>query len=151
MYTCFFIGHRDAPDYIQEQLDDVVEHLVKMCDVSAFIVGNYGNFDRMATTAVQKLKKRYPDLYAYRMIPYFPEECAFILPELFDDFYYPGGLEFIPRRFAVEKANLKTLENCHYLVSYVCREGGWSAKILRKAKSDQKKGYNIKVFNLPEL
>lgn len=34
MNTCFFIGHRDAPSSIQEQLNEIVLYLAKLCDVT---------------------------------------------------------------------------------------------------------------------
>lgn len=82
MNTCFIIGHRDAPSYIQTQLDELLEYLVKFCDVSIFLVGYHGNFDTMATAAVQKAKRKYTELYLYRLLPSFPEMCSATLPEL---------------------------------------------------------------------
>lgn len=149
MYTCFFIGHRDAPSSVQIRLNAVVEKLVCRFDVSEFIVGYHGEFDRMATTAVQEAKKKHPELYAYRLLPYHPTECQLPIPEFFDDLYYPDGLETVPRRFSIKRANRAVLDESHYLVAYVSRDGGNAAELLRYARRLEKKGF-LKIINLAD-
>lgn len=73
-----------------------------------------------------------------------------LLPEFFDDTYYPNGLECVPKKFAVEKANMIVLQETNFLVAYVFRDGGDSAKILHSARRAEQKGY-MRVFNLCEL
>ena len=53
MYSCFFIGHRDAPSTLQQKLDETVDYLWRRCGVTEFIVGHHGNFDSMAASAVE--------------------------------------------------------------------------------------------------
>lgn len=149
MKTCFFIGHRDAPESIQEQLDMQVEYLVKMCDVSEFIVGCHGAFDRMATAAVQKAKRNYPGIYAYRLLCYHPYDCPVPIPEYFDNTIYPDVLYDVPKRFAIEKANLFALRESDFLVSYVRWYGGNSGKLLEYARGMERRG-SLRVINLAE-
>ena len=147
MRTCFFIGHRDAPESIQARLTEIVENLVRYHGVTQCIVGYRGEFDRMATIAVQETKQNHPDLCAYRLLPYHPTECQRPVPEHFDDTYYPMGLETVPRRYAIKKANHAVLEESDYLICYVCREGGNAAELLRHAQRMEKKGW-ITIINL---
>ena len=149
MKTCFFIGHHDAPPEIQDKLDTVVEYLARICDVTDFVVGYHGDFDRMATTAVQKLKERRPEIYAYRLLAYFPGETEVFLPGSFDDFCYPEGMENFLPKYAIKKANQSMLNECDYLVTYVRRSGGNAADILRQARRLEKKGC-VRVINLAE-
>lgn len=149
MRTCFFIGHRDAPESIQIRLTETVEALVRGHSIAECIVGYHGEFDRMATVAIQEAKKNHPELFAYRLLPYHPTECQLPVPELFDDTYYPMGLETVPRRYAIKRANRAVLEESDYLVCYVCRAGGNAAELLRHAKRMEKKGW-IKIINLAE-
>lgn len=149
MRVCFFIGHRDAPASVQAQLNKTVEQLVRYHDVSQCIVGYHGEFDRMATIAVQTAKQKYPELYAYRLTPYFPEEHTASIPAFFDDLYYPMGLEEVPHRFAIKKANRIALDESDYLVAYVRRSGGNAAELLRHARRMEKKGW-LKIINLGE-
>ena len=136
MYTCFFIGHRDAPQSIYPELLDILECLVTQHQVTHFIVGHYGDFDRMTISAIQKIICSHPEteLIAEILEPYFLDRRDTLLPYHFTGFCYPEGLETVPKRFCIEKANQLALDQADYLVAYVSREGGNSAKLLRRAK-----------------
>lgn len=151
MRTCFFIGHRDAPSSVQNQLNETVEYLVKNCHVTGFVVGHYGDFDRMAISAVQRVICNYPEkeLFAEILEPYLLDDRHGLLPHYFGGFYYPEGLETAPKRYCIEKANQLTLDQMDYLICYVTHDGGNAAKLLRRAKRMEKKGY-IKVYNLAQ-
>lgn len=45
--TCFFIGHREAPDSILPTLIDEVERHITEYGVNSFVVGHYGQFDAL--------------------------------------------------------------------------------------------------------
>ena len=53
---CFFIGHREASKEIYPALYATVERHIMACGVTAFIVGRYGGFDRLAALAVKEAK-----------------------------------------------------------------------------------------------
>lgn len=145
MYTCFFIGHRDAPSAIQEKLNLTVEYLWRKCGVTQFVVGHHGEFDRMAINAVNQAKLQNPELYAYLLLErYIPHQSTSVfLPSYFDDYYLPNRIEFEHPRCVIEKANRKMLQQCDYLVAYVVRSGGNAAKILRSAKRMEKDGLHV--------
>lgn len=151
MYTCFFIGHQDAPESVLPKLVDVLDTLVTKDHVTDFIVGHYGNFDRIAVSAIQQMLCKYPEkeLTAELLEPYLLDGRHGLLPHYFDSFYYPEGLESVPKRYCIEKANQLALEQADYLVVYVCREGGNAAKLLRKANRQAKNG-RIQIINLAE-
>lgn len=152
MFTCFFIGHRDATQTIQDELYETVVHLVKECHVDHFIVGHYGEFDRMATSVVQRVIQEYPEkaIIAEILEPYFPGERELPVPVYFEGTYYPEGMEMVPLRFCIEKANQKALEESDVLVAYVTHSGGNAAKLLRRARREAKIGC-LTVINLGEL
>ena len=58
MKSCFFIGHRDAPETVFATLINTLEKLILEENVGFFYVGQYGNFDRLAALAVKQLKKQ---------------------------------------------------------------------------------------------
>ena len=62
MKSCFFLGHRDAPESIRESLDDAIEGLITEYGVMKFFVGHYGRFDRIAQTALVRAKARHPEI-----------------------------------------------------------------------------------------
>lgn len=151
MSTCFFIGHQDAPDTIRPKLQEVLDILVTKKHVTDFIVGHYGNFDRMAISTIQQTIIRYPEkeLLAELLEPYFLDGIQRPLPHYFDGFYYPEGLESVPKRYCIEKANQLALDQADFLVTYVCRESGNAAKLLRRAKRMAKIGH-LSIINLAE-
>ena len=152
MRTCFFIGHRDAPGALQERLYETIVHLVMNCHVDHFIVGHYGDFDRLAIAAVQRVIREYPEkeIIADLLEPYFPGDRELLVPHYFDDIFYPEGMETVPPRYCIEKANQKALDEADVLVAYVIRSGGNSAKLLRRARRREKEG-SMLVINLGEV
>lgn len=149
MYSCFLSGHRDAPSSVQPALDKLVEELICLHGVTFFYVGCYGNFDTMAVSAVQKALSRRPEVLAFLVIPYHPSERQYALPDFFEDTFYPEGMESVPRRYAIPRANRIVLDESDVFVTYALREGGNTAKLLRHARTLEKRGW-IKVFNLAE-
>ena len=47
MGSCFFIGHRETPDQVYPALLETIEHHITEYGVAEFVVGQYGNFDRL--------------------------------------------------------------------------------------------------------
>ena len=119
MASCFFLGHREAPDSIRGSVYDAVERLITEYGVKEFYAGNYGHFDRMAQGALRRAKSRHPDITLRLLVPYHPGERAVTVPKGFDGTFYPPGMETVPRRFAIARANRTMLSCCDYLITYV--------------------------------
>lgn len=113
--TCFFIGHRDAPDELRPLLAEAVERHIMQYGVTEFIVGHYGHFDAMATSAVKTAKQQYPGITLVLLLPYYP------YPHETDDYdatFYPPGMENVPKPYAIVRANEYTLRNSDYLICF---------------------------------
>ena len=65
---------------------------------------------------------------------YHPAERPVEIPYGFDGTYYPEGLENIPRRFAIVKANKIMVDSVDWLVAYVRHGASNSHKILEYAQ-----------------
>jgi len=104
MSICFFIGHRDAPESLRESLLAEVERHITEYGVTEFVVGGYGWFDSMAAWAVKEAKKRYP-VKLLLLLPYHPALRPTAPPEGFDGTFYPPGMEYVPKRAAIVRAN----------------------------------------------
>ena len=129
MYRCFFIGHREAPENIYPELARTVEQLIEQ-GVTEFYVGHYGNFDRLAARAVIAAKQRHPEVRLTMLLPYHPAEREVILPSGFDSSLYPPGMENVPRRFAIARANRWMVEHCTHLVAYVTHPASNAGKVV---------------------
>lgn len=129
MYRCFFIGHREAPENIYPELAQTVEQLIEQ-GVTDFYVGHYGNFDRLAARAVIAAKQRHPEVRLTMLLPHHPAEREVILPSGFDSSLYPPGMENVPRRFAIARANRWMVEHCTHLVAYVTHPASNAGKVV---------------------
>ena len=136
--SCFFIGHREAPESIYPELAQTVEQLIGQ-GVTDFYVGHYGNFDRLAAWAVITAKQRHPEVRLTMLLPYHPAERKVILPSGFDGSFYPPGMENIPRRFAIPRANRWMVEHCTHLVAYVTHPASNAGKVVEWGRRGSKK------------
>ena len=96
MPTCFFIGHREAPDSLLPQLSVEIERHITEYGVTDFVVGRYGHFDAL----VAKYDRPIPP------------------PPGFDGTFYPPGMETVPKRAAIIRANRYMVEHSEYLIAY---------------------------------
>lgn len=149
MKSCFFIGHRDAPETVLQQLIAAIERLIVEEDVGHFYVGQYGSFDRMAALSVKRLKQRYPFITLYLVLPYHPAERPISVPSGFDGSYYPEGMETVPRRYSIVKANKQMVSSTDWLIAYVCHPGSNARSILEYAQRRKNKGL-ISILNLAD-
>ena len=116
--TCFFIGHREAPDALLPLLEEAVERHIVEYGVTDFMVGNYGHFDALAARAVIDAKKRHPEVTLTLLLPYHPFDRPIPTPEGFDGTFYPPGMETVPKRIAIVRANRYMVENSSHLIAY---------------------------------
>ena len=134
MKTCFFMGHREGDERLNSKLEKIIKQLIAEEQVSYFYVGGYGGFDGVAASAVKRLKQYYPQIALMLVLPYHPAERPAEIPPGFDGTYYPDGLEKVPRRFVITRANETMARNCDWLVAYVWHGASNSGKILDYAK-----------------
>ncbi len=149
MKTCFFLGHRDAPETLMKALEESVFRHITEYGVDHFTVGRYGNFDRMAYQTVCEMKKRY-DVTLSLLLPYHPFDCPVQMPEGFDHTFYPPGMETVPKRAAIIQANRYMIRHSDYLICYDRGQIGNTRVLVEEARRREGKGL-IKVENLKQL
>ena len=138
--SCFFIGHREASDKIYAELKAAVEHHIAEFGVTEFVVGHYGGFDRLAARAVMEAKRSHPEVTLLMLLPYHPSVQRVDVPDFFDGTYYPEGMESVPRRLAIVRANRCMADQCDYLIAYVWHPASNAKNLLEYARRRQKKG-----------
>lgn len=149
MKSCFFIGHREADEWLFPRLEQTIDQLIEEENVRYFYVGGYGGFDRIAAAAVKKAKQRHPDVTLMRVLPYHPAERPVDTPFGYDGTYYPEGLEKTPRPYAIVKANQLMVDSCDWMVCYVRHGASNSKKLLEYAQRREKKGF-LQITNICE-
>lgn len=143
--TCFFIGHRETPDNILNQLQIAVEKHIIENGVTDFVIGQYGAFDRLAAAAVKNEKKRHPSVTLSLLLPYHPYNRPVQIPPGFDATFYPPGMERVPKRLAIIKANQYMVDNSDFLIAYVWHPASNARNLLEYARKR-----SIHVQNLAE-
>lgn len=147
MKTCFFIGHREAFIEIQPALTEAVEQHIMDFGVTEFIVGQYGGFDRMAAKTVIAAKELHPEITLSMLIPYHPAERFVELPHGFDNTFYPPGMEKVPRRIAIVRANRYVVDHVDYLIAYVWHPASNARDLLEYAqKREQRNLVSVTVL-----
>jgi len=145
--TCFFIGHREAGNELRPTLTEAVERHIIEYGVSSFMVGRYGNFDKLAARAVIGAKKRHPEVTLTLLLPYHPFDRPVPTPEGFDGTFYPPGMEMVPKRIAIPHANRYMVDHSTHLIAYAWHPASNAREILEAALKRQERGM-IRVTNL---
>ena len=147
MNTCFFIGHREASEELFPVLTEVVERHIIEYNVNDFVVGQYGNFDKLAAKAVRVVKKRHPTVTLTLLLPYHPYDRPIPVPKGFDRTYYPPGMETVPKRAAIVQANRYMVDNSTHLIAYVWHPGSNARNLLEYAQT-KSRNRMIRIENL---
>ena len=88
--TATFIGHNECFGLSAEKLKNSIRELIKK-GVTDFLSGGQGGFDRLCGRCVYELKKEFPHINNYLVIPYLSFNVYD--KELFDSIIYPDGFE----------------------------------------------------------
>ena len=147
--SCFFIGHREADERLLPRLELTINRLIVEENVCYFYVGGFGGFDRIAATAVKKAKQQHPDITLMLVLPYHPAERPIETPNGFDGTYYPDGLENVPKRYAIVRANRRMVETCDWLIGYVKHGASNSRNLLEYAQRRARIGL-LQIKNVHE-
>lgn len=139
MKSCFFIGHRDISHTLFPQLCEEVERHIIEFGVTEFVVGNYGGFDHVAARAVIAAKECHPEIILSMLIPYHPAERPIEVPP---------GMEKVPRKLAIVRANRYMIDHVDYLIAYVWHPASNARNLLEYAQKRQRQ-HLISVTILP--
>lgn len=150
MSTCFFIGHRDAPDAMLSDLSAEIERHIIECDVTDFVVGGYGRFDALAAQCVKSAKKRHPKVTLTLLLPYHPYDCPIPTPPGFDGTFYPPGMETVPKRVAIIRANRYMADHSEYLIAYAQHPASNARDLVEYARKRERQG-KIRITLLQQL
>ena len=148
--TCFFIGHREAPNNLLPIINAEVERHITAYGVTDFVVGMYGHFDDMAASCVKAAKKRHPEATLTLLLPYHPYDRPTLAPPGFDGTFYPPGMETVPKRAAIVRANRYMVDHIDYLIAYAWHPASNARDLVEYARRREKQGH-IKITSLSKL
>lgn len=147
--VCFFIGHREASERILPVLTQAVEQLIVESGVTDFVVGHYGSFDSLSAKVVKAAKKRHPDVTLTMLLPYHPFDHSIPIPKGYDSTFYPPGMENVPKKYAIVRANRHMVEHSGYLIAFVWHAASNSRELVEYARRREEKGL-IHVYNIAD-
>lgn len=140
--TATFIGHKECYGVKSEDVRAEINKLIE-AGVTDFLSGGMGSFDWMCARTVYELKKKYPQINNYLVIPY----LTFTIAEekYFDSIIYPEGFEKYHFKAAIPARNKYLVDNATYALCYVTHDWGGAAQTYERAV---KKG--LTIINLGE-
>ena len=138
--VCTFFGHKDTPKEIEPTLRSTLIDLIENKNVTAFYVGNNGNFDTMVRRQLEDLSQTYSITY-HVVLAYLPTE-----KNRYDNLtntIYPEGLETVPKRFAISWRNKWMIQQSDIVVTYVNHNFGGAAQFKEMAERLNKHVINL--------
>lgn len=140
--TCCFFGHRNVFDPVDDFLYNEICRLIEAENVTEFLVGDNGDFDKAAASAVRKAKNDYGNIRLTLVRPYFSEELNSnkdFYKALYDDVVIPSESAQAHFKAAITKRNKWIIDNSDFCVFYVLRENGGAYTALKYAEKQEKK------------
>ena len=130
---CFFIGHRECGRELYPALCAAVERHIVEEGAAEFWVGDHGGFDRLAVRALQAAKQSHPGIKLFLLLAWHPSRRAVELPKGFDGSVYPPGMERVPPRAAIPRANRYAVDNARWLIAAVWRPASCARELVEYA------------------
>ncbi|MBQ7897011.1 MAG: DUF1273 domain-containing protein [Clostridia bacterium] len=141
--TCCFAGHRKIYDNeMKQKISEVIEFIYTEEKVKNFLVGNYGDFDRISARVVSEFKKAHNDIKLEMVIPYLTKDINSNLEyyKMFDNIFIPDIPINTPFKAKIIKTNEYMINNSELLISYINYTWGGAYATYEYAK---KKSLNI--------
>jgi len=147
MGVCAFCGHSrlyGQTEVVKEKCLTVVEKLIVSGIADCFLIGNYGDFDGIASSVCLTLKRKYPQISINLVLPYYRPHLDEYDKERYAryDSVITPELEETPHRFRIIKANEYMVDQADTVIAYVKYDGG-AAKTLAYAKRHKKQIINL--------
>ena len=138
--TATFIGHNECFGLSAEKLKNAIRELIEK-GVTDFLSGGQGGFDRLCGRCVYELKKEYPHINNYLVIPYLSFNVYD--KELFDSIIYPDGFQKSNFTSAIPARNRYMVDTSRYALCFVAHSCGGAAKTYERAKKKK-----LQIINL---
>ena len=104
----------------------------------------------MAGLAVKQIKEQHPQISLRLLLPYHPAERPIDPPDGYDGTYYPEGMEKVPKRYAIVRANKLMIDASDWLVAYVCHGASNTRKLLDYAQRRKRNG-DLYIINIADV
>ena len=137
IYRVSFIGHREINRffYVEEQVKQIVERLIKTKEYVEFYVGRNGEFDLMVASVIKRAQRDYDySNSSLILVLAYPIANMEDMENYYDEVWYPQELYHVHYKAAITKRNEWFVNNSDLLVAYVTKEYGGAYECLQKAR-----------------
>lgn len=112
---------------------DVEQHILKY-GVTEFIVSHYGGFERPVASAVKEAMRYHPGVRPILLLPHHLLERLIQPPDGFDGTFHTPGMESVPRKVAIIRANRYVVDYADYLIAYAWHPASNARELVEYAK-----------------
>lgn len=133
--TALFIGNRDCCHVSRTAIEKAITKAIES-GIKVFLNGGQGYFDKTCASVLYQLKKVYPQVKSYLVIPY--QEFNDYNKDLYDEIIFPFKEQSQTYYFykrAIPYRNKYMVEHAAAAICYVRRSGGGAGKTLEYAKA----------------
>ena len=141
--TALFIGHSECYNVSSQAIENVIVDLINQ-GITVFLSGGQGGFDKLCAGCVHRLKKQYPQIKNYLVIPYLT--FSIFDKDIFDEIIYPEGFEKYHFKAAIPARNKYMVENSSIAICYVNHGWGGAAQTYRRAIKNKLRIINIGTY-----
>ena len=141
MKACCGFGHRTIMKNIENSIYSAVL-LAAQKGCKTFYTGGMGDFDMQFSSAVRKLRIRFPDIKLICVKPYFTNEIntnGEYYAAMYDDIVIPPAIIGVHYKRAITARNRWMVDNSDLIVSYIIRDYGGAADTIKYAKRMDKR------------
>ncbi len=149
-YTVALFGHRyiNDPIELEARLEDIIGDLIKSKSYIEFLIGRNGDFDRCASSAISRMKKKYDYSNAFHVLvlPY-PTAEYLNNEKYFEDYY--DEIEICQAsvsahfKASIGVRNRQMVDRADLIICYIDRKSGGAFQALKYAESQNKTIINI--------
>lgn len=146
IYYVTFAGHREIDHFheVEDKLYEIVCDLIRTNEYVEFYVGNNGEFDIMATSAVRRARRSMGDHNsALNLVLPYPKTDMEYMENSFDTIIIPDKLHGVHPKNAITARNQWMVQNSNLLICYVTRATGGAARTLKEARKNDVSVRNI--------
>ena len=151
-YTVCFFGHReiDNPLEVEEQLYDIVLHLLESKEYVEFLVGRNGEFDQLVSSTVRRVKRNFRDDNSalVLVLPYLTAEYENnhqSFHEYYDEIEICQDAAEGHYKAAIQVRNREMVDRSDLVVFFVERETGGAYQTMRYAEKNGKRYINLAI------
>lgn len=140
--TALFIGNRDCYQVKNADIERAIINAIEN-GIEIFLNGGQGYFDQTCAEIVHRLKKTYPNIKSFLVIPY--RDFKVFNDSLFDEIIYPfeaHTFSYYTYKSGIPKRNRWMVNHSSLAICYLYRSGG-AEKTLEYAKRHQ-----LSIINL---